>query len=199
MEDERNRELNAAFGLWNRAGQQQDALDYQERMRKEWTTEDIPTVEMPALPLTGGCQCGRVRYRIDAVPYVFYLCHCTECQRHTSSAFGESLRVKSADLEIEGELKTFRRLSESGKAREGHFCPHCGVRIVHGTTGSDMVNVKAGTLDDARWLVPAGHIWTRSKQAFVRLREDEIVYDGQPQDAYTALAERWRRMLGNAA
>lgn len=152
-------------------------------------------VTMPTLPLTGGCQCGQVRYSIQAPPYVFYLCHCSECQRHTSSAFGESLRVLSADLEVDGELKTFRRVSESGKVREGHFCPECGVRIVHGTAGSEMVNIKAGTLDDARWLVPAGHIWTRSKQAFFAVGQDEIAYDGQPDDDYAEMAAHWRVML----
>ena len=158
----------------------------------------LPVIAMPELPLTGGCQCGRVRYRINAVPYVFYLCHCTECQRHTSSAFGESLRVKPADLEIEGELKTFVRRSESGKRREGRFCPECGVRIVHGTAGSDMVNIKAGTLDDTRWLAPAGHIWTRSRQRFVAIGGDELSYREQPADDYAAMAARWREMLAKS-
>ena len=150
---------------------------------------------MPELPLTGGCQCGSVRYRIIAKPIVFYLCHCTECQRHTSSAFGESLRVGSGDVEIDGVLKTFTRVSEAGNRREGHFCPECGVRIVHGTAGSSMVNIKAGTLDDASWLVPAGHIWTRSKQAFFRIGEGELDYDAQPEDGYAALIARWDGML----
>lgn len=154
-------------------------------------------VKMPDLPLTGGCQCGQVRYRINAAPYVFYLCHCTECQRHTSSAFGESLRIKGSDLEVAGELKTCRRMSESGKTREGHFCPDCGVRIVHGTQGSDMVNIKAGTLDDATWLVPAGHIWTRSKQRFVEIGDDELQYEQQPDDGYAAMAARWRTMAAD--
>ena len=117
-------------------------------------------VTLPPPPITGRCQCGRVRYRITGRPIVFYLCHCTECRRHTSSAFGESLRLHRADLEIEGEMKCFTRLSESGKQHDGWFCPDCGVRIVHGTAGSEQVNIKAGTLDDTSWLVPAGHIWT---------------------------------------
>lgn len=152
-------------------------------------------VSLPDLPLTGGCQCGRVRYRVKGIPFVFYLCHCRECQRHTSSAFGESLRVRSDELEIDGVLKTFVRGSESGAMREGHFCSECGVRIVHGTTGSEMVNIKAGTLDDATWLAPAGHIWTRSRQRFFPIGEDELVYAEQPQDGYAALASRWREML----
>jgi hypothetical protein len=155
-------------------------------------------VILPPLPITGGCQCGKVRYRITARPIVFYLCHCTECQRHTSSAFGESLRLRRADLEIEGEMKCFTRLSESGKQREGWFCLDCGVRIVHGTARSEQVNIKAGTLDDTSWLMPAGHIWTRSKQQFVAIGTDELVCPGQPDDGYAALARRWEAMIAGS-
>ena len=155
-------------------------------------------VNLPPLPLSGGCQCGAVRYRITAVPRVFYLCHCTECQRHTSSAFGESLRVHEAELEIDGALSTFTRPSESGRRREGRFCPACGVRIVHGTAGLDMVNVKAGTLDDTSWLRPAGHIWTASRQPFVAIAEGDLAYERQPEDGYAALAARWRSMLAQS-
>jgi len=39
------------------------------------------------LPQTGGCQCGKIRYRITEEPQLVYTCHCTDCQRLTSSAF----------------------------------------------------------------------------------------------------------------
>jgi hypothetical protein len=155
-------------------------------------------VTIPPLPITGGCQCGKVRYRIIGRPVVFYLCHCTECQRHTSSAFGESLRIVRANLETDGDMKCFTRLSDSGRQREGWFCPDCGVRIVHGTAGSEQVNVKAGTLDDTSWLAPAGHIWTRSKQQFVAIGADEPAWPGQPEDGYAALIERWQAMIAGS-
>ena len=126
---------------------------------------------------------------------VFYLCHCRECQRHTSSAFGKSLRVRRAALEIEGELQLFTRGSDSGNRHEGRFCPACGVRIVHGALDDEMVNIKAGTLDDATWLRPAGHVWTASKQAFFVIGPDELAYERQPLDDDAALAARWRAML----
>lgn len=149
----------------------------------------------PPRPLTGGCQCGRIRYRLSAKPLVFYLCHCKECQRQTSSAFGESLRFSRDALEVDGELAVFRRTSDAGNAREGWFCPDCGVRIWHGTQGSGEINIKAGTLDDTSWLAPAGHIWTRSRQSFVTIAEHELAYDGQPDDDYQALRDRWLQML----
>lgn len=155
------------------------------------------SVRLPALPFTGGCQCGQVRYEIRKVPLVFYLCHCTECQRQTSSAYGESLRVDPTDLAVTGTLKTTRRASESGAVRLGDFCPDCGVRIQHRSEGDpDRLNIKAGTLDDTSWLVPAGHIWVRSKQPFVTIGPDELAYNGQSDDAESAaISARWRAML----
>lgn len=87
-------------------------------------------------------------------------------------------------------------MAESGRRRFGHFCPSCGVRLLHGSEGGDEVNIKAGTLDDTSWLYPAGHIWTRSSQPFMRFGDDELVYECQPDDGYEALRERWRKMTG---
>ena len=160
----------------------------------------IRSVTVPPLPLTGGCACGAVRYAIDAIPRAFYLCHCSECQRQTSSAYGESLRCDPGSVTIEGETRTVRRMSESGTVRLGDFCPECGVRLFHRSEGDpDRLNVKAGTLDDTSWLVPAGHIWTGSKQPFVTIGDDELAYPAQPQDKSAAIFERWAQMIAAEA
>lgn len=149
----------------------------------------------PPLPLTGGCQCGKIRYRLNARPLVFYLCHCKECQRHTSSAFGQSLHFERSALDVDESLAVFRRTSDAGAVREGWFCPDCGVRIWHGTKQSPEINIKAGTLDDTSWLVPAGHIWTRSMQPFFKPGKEDLIYEAQPDDNYDALRSRWAEMF----
>ena len=45
------------------------------------------------LPQTGGCQCGAIRYEISEAPQLVYTCHCTDCQRLTSSAFSLGMVV----------------------------------------------------------------------------------------------------------
>jgi hypothetical protein len=151
-------------------------------------------VVVPGMPLRGGCQCGAVRYLVTGPPLVFYICHCTQCQRQTASAFGESLRIRQDDLALTGVVRSVERLSDSGVRREGWFCPACGVRLWHGSVGSNEINVKAGTLDDTTWLIPAGHIWTRSRQSFVATGNDGLEYAGQPADGYAALKTRWQEM-----
>lgn len=154
----------------------------------------MKTVKLPRFPVEGGCQCGQLRYRLKARPIMFYLCHCSECQRHTSSAFGESLRCHSADVDMRGDTRSVTRIAESGRRREGRFCPDCGVRVWHGSQGLDVGNIKAGTLDDTSWLVPAGHIWTRSRQPFVTIGPDELSWPQQPDDGYEAIRRRWEEM-----
>lgn len=149
---------------------------------------------LPALPLSGGCQCGAFRYRITGAPVVFYFCHCTQCQRQSTSAFAESLRIRTSDFEPEGELAEFHWTVEGGRPRQGRYCPRCGVRIFHDS--GQLINIKGGTLDDTSWLRPAGHIWTRSRQPWLQFGDEELVYPQGPEDDFAALIARWRQMTG---
>ena len=119
--------------------------------------------------LEGGCQCGAVRYRITGAPLTLYACHCTDCQKQASSAFGLSLWVRRDDFEVtRGEPKLWRRRAESGRMKACAFCADCGSRIYHASEGDpEVFSVKGGSLDDTRWLRPLGHIWTRSAQPWV--------------------------------
>lgn len=158
---------------------------------------DLQRVVLPDLPLLGGCACRAVRYQIEAPPLTFYLCHCTECQRQTSSAFGQSLRVRAKDFSVAGSVHCIERIADSGARRQGWFCPLCGVRLWHATQGSDEINIKAGTLDHTQWLIPAGHIWARSRQPFIALPDDALVYEEQPEPGYERLKARWRAMIAS--
>lgn len=145
------------------------------------------------VPLTGGCQCGAVRYRITGAPLTFYVCHCTECQRQSGSAFGLSLQVLLADLDVDGEPASFARKAASGRGMLCHFCPACGTRLWHARAeGSEAVSLKAGTLDHTGWLDPVAHIWTDSRQPWVAIPTDALSYPGQPDMARlrAAWAER---------
>ena len=135
------------------------------------------------LPLEGGCQCGRVRYRVSTRPKALYACHCTECQRQSGSAFGLSMRVDRRDFAVTGRLKSFARRADSGNPSRGFFCPECGTRIYHRNDWSpESVSIKPGTLDDASWLRPRGHIWRRSGQHWFTPPADQPSHQDQPPD-----------------
>jgi hypothetical protein len=128
----------------------------------------------------GGCQCGRVRYRITAQPLMLVACHCSECQRQSGSAFGLSLIVPQGGVSIQGELKIFERSSDSGRPLKCFFCPECGTRIYHQPAYAPVVNMRAGTLDDTSGLEPKMHAWTSSKQPWVSIPEGVPTHPKQP-------------------
>ena len=116
------------------------------------------------MTLTGGCQCGAVRYEVSAEPLEVYVCHCRECQRQSASAFGISVIV-SADAFVlrQGNVRTWRRSTDSGKVLECAFCAVCGTRIRHANPGGNTISVKGGSLDAPADLSTALHIWTSRK------------------------------------
>jgi len=130
----------------------------------------------------GGCQCGALRYRFEGEPVALAVCHCTECQRQSGSAFGMSLLVPRSAFEmLRGEPKLYTRTSDAGRPVECAFCATCGTRIFHRPARfPDTLNVKPGTLDDTSWLAPKMHVWTRSKQRWVSIPEDVRRFEEQP-------------------
>jgi hypothetical protein len=145
-----------------------------------------------SLPYTGGCQCGEIRYEIHAQPLTLYLCHCKECQKQFSSAFGMSLTVgRDAVVITQGQPKAWIRKADSGREVKNLFCGECGTRLFHERTYSrDTINVKAGTLDDTTKLRPVGNVWTRSAQTWVTIWDEMLNYDGQPDDMHL-LWDKW--------
>ena len=145
------------------------------------------------LPLTGGCQCGTVRYQITAAPLAVYVCHCTECQRQSGSAFALSLAVaRDALAVVDGAPAVWRRELEDGRVIDCLFCGDCGVRLFHNPERNPRASiVKPGTLDDTTWLKPVGHIWTKSAQSWVPIPNDTVNYEAQPPDL-SRLIEAWQ-------
>ena len=126
--------------------------------------------------MEGGCQCGYVRYRINQAPLRLNVCHCTDCQRQSGSAFGMSLVIKPESFALlSGTLKEFTTQADSGRTKVCAFCPECGVRIYNCTPA--LYSVKAGTLDDTSGLQPDAHYWTRSKQRWPILAADIDCYE----------------------
>lgn len=144
-------------------------------------------------PLSGGCQCGSVRYELTADPLTVYACHCTECQRQSGSAFALSMVVARDAVTItSGAPKEWRRVHESGRVIACLFCADCGTRLLHNPERNPSVTIlKPGTLDEARAFRPVGHIWTRSAQPWFDIPSGTLDYEGQP-DSLVRLIEAWQ-------
>jgi hypothetical protein len=138
------------------------------------------------LPLTGGCQCGALRYEISQAPSLVYTCHCTDCQRLTGSAFSMALVASTEAFSFTGaEPHAIQRTADSGRTVTRWVCPSCGTWMWSGPKPDpatrDALRVRAGTLDDTSWLRPTVHFWTRSAQPWVVLPEGDQRFETQPE------------------
>jgi hypothetical protein len=123
-----------------------------------------------AMDVTGGCFCGQVTYRATVDPAQVYICHCTDCQRHSGAAYGVVVGVPGGRFElISGSLKTFTKIADSGNLRVLAFCPECGTRI-HATSAGDpdgFMGLRLGTVNERARLRPAGQAFCQSGQDWV--------------------------------
>jgi hypothetical protein len=132
------------------------------------------------LPQTGGCQCGKIRYQITEEPQLVYTCHCTDCQRLTSSAFSMGVVVPEPAFGLSGvEPRQLRRIADSGRINTRLVCPECGTWIC-GMPRDGVLRVRGGTLDDTSWLRPSRHIWASRKQPWITFPDGDEVFEKQP-------------------
>jgi hypothetical protein len=138
------------------------------------------------LPLTGGCVCGTIRYEIAAEPFMVYACHCTDCQRITTSAFSIGVVISDEAFRSTGNPRSVPGgVTASGRVKSRWVCPDCGTWMFGNprpaTVFPGMTRVvRGGTLDDTSWLRPSAHFWIRSAQPWVQLPEGAAIHDTQP-------------------
>jgi hypothetical protein len=122
-----------------------------------------------------------VRYRLSGEPVFLTMCHCSECQRQSGSAFGMSMRVRRADIALtKGELKRFVRIADNGNPVGLCFCADCGCRIWHEPVEAGFVHIKPGTLDDTSLLQPRYESWTKRKHPWLHFDGIELSFETMP-------------------
>jgi hypothetical protein len=116
--------------------------------------------------LAGGCLCGKQRYTVSGEPEMVGLCHCSDCQKETASAFSIIVSFPKDSFRLEGELRTHTTIGESGGKVNRSFCADCGSTII---SVCDIlpgrVLVKAGTFDDTSWITPSFNLYCDSAQS----------------------------------
>ena len=118
--------------------------------------------------LTGGCACGRVRYRITAEPYDTGWCHCRVCQHVSGSGGMVFTTVKLADYRLtQGEDRVGRFASTDFGTRT--YCLDCGAPLtIHVAHQPLEIDIAAGSLDDPGAVQPDFHLYAASAPAWAQ-------------------------------
>jgi hypothetical protein len=123
------------------------------------------------MKIDGACHCGHITIEGDADPEQTTICHCSDCQTGTGSAFRVSVPVPGSTLRISGQPTIYlKTTTESGNPRAQAFCPRCGSPIYSTSRGEGRqasYMVRVGILRQRRDFVPRRQIWWRSAQPWV--------------------------------
>jgi hypothetical protein len=110
--------------------------------------------------LTGGCQCGAVRYRLDAAPTGATVCHCRMCQKAGGAPFMAFAGVARKDFAVtRGRLAAFA----SSDIAERGFCAACGTPLTYARPDADRVSVTIGSLDRPQDVPPTSQLGVESR------------------------------------
>lgn len=123
----------------------------------------------------GGCTCRHIRYRMMSKPLFVHCCHCRWCQRETGSAFALNAMIEADRVQLlAGDVVVIDTPTQSGKGQRISRCPRCEVAVWSNYAGAgDAIRfVRVGTLDETAHLSPDIHIYTASKQSWVKLPPD---------------------------
>lgn len=123
-------------------------------------------------PLEGGCDCGRIRYRMETAPLIVHCCHCRWCQRETGTAFALNALIEAERLtHPTAEPELVETPTRSGRGQRIARCPSCRIAVWsnYGGLGPIIRFVRVGSLDTPDVLQPQIHIYTASKQPWVVL------------------------------
>jgi hypothetical protein len=127
-----------------------------------------------ALPLTGGCMCGDVRYEIDAPLGPAKYCHCKRCQRRTGTAASAQALVAPGAFRLvagEGLVRAYRPPQGFEKA----FCSACGSALFsRAPDDPSIISVRLGTLDDDPGVRPELRQFVTSAASWEPIPDDSL-------------------------
>ncbi len=128
----------------------------------------------PALPLTGGCNCGAVRFEIDAPPAGASYCHCRRCQRRTGTAASANARLDPGSFRIVAGDASLRAWKPPDGA-EKWFCGECGSALFSRQPDHpERVGVRMGAFDADPGVRPSARQFVAYAASWEPIPEDGL-------------------------
>ena len=140
--------------------------------------------------MTGGCQCGRIRYAARIEGDDAYLCHCKMC-RHATGGVSIAFRgAKKADVEWTTRAPDY--YDSSPIARRG-FCSACGTPLTFEFPDSDSMDLTVGSFDDPTRFRPTRNF---AAESILPAWQDSTHLTGVRTEDNPNVADRWTRAVG---
>jgi hypothetical protein len=116
------------------------------------------------MKIDGHCHCGRITFEAEVDPNAVTICHCSDCQRLTGSAFRANIPAPAEHFVLRsGTPKSCVKTAESGNKRCHAFCGECGTPIYAcAVDDPQSYSLRVGTITQRAAFSPRRQIWRRS-------------------------------------
>ena len=115
------------------------------------------------MQVEGRCHCGEITYEAVVNPRGVAICHCTDCQMLSGSAYRVSVRAAARDFKINGDVSTYIKTADSGNKRKHAFCPNCGTPVYATQLDAPTAyTLRVGTIRQRAELAPQRQIYCQS-------------------------------------
>jgi hypothetical protein len=121
------------------------------------------------MKVEGSCHCGQISFEAEVEPDAVRICHCTDCQTLSGSAYRVNVKAPTASFMLRsGTPKIYVKTAESGNKRAQGFCANCGTQIYAVDLQHPRAySIRVGVLKQRAELRPTRQIWCRSRLPWV--------------------------------
>lgn len=135
------------------------------------------------MKIDGACHCGAIAYEAELDTDKVGVCHCTDCQTLSASAFRTVAIVDGDKFMItKGTPKVYVKVGDSGNRRNQAFCSDCGSAL-YASEASDSpaaYNVRVGTVRQRNELIPKFEFFRSSAVPWLPDLEGTKTYERGP-------------------
>ena len=116
------------------------------------------------MKIHGSCHCGGVKYEALVDPERTAICHCTDCQNLTGSAYRVSIpAIEGSFCLTLGKPAIYFKRGDSGSRRAQAFCSSCGSPLyTYDADNPKTYGLRVGCIAERTALVPRRQKWCRS-------------------------------------
>lgn len=146
----------------------------------------MPEAKRVDTEVSGGCQCGAVRYHATAMLDTSHICHCRMCQKAVGNFFAALVGIPRDALSwTRGEPAIFNSSDEVARG----FCRDCGTPLYYDYAGSKHLSVTTGSLDRPADFPPKMQFGTESRYAWFDTLPT-LHEEGTTEELMTELAQK---------